>query len=327
MSNYNLARNGQRHGPFTSAQLRAMAVAGQITRTDMIWKEGWTRWVAAGEVKGIFPTQRASESSVPRAYVTTQVQPPPASPVSPPSAIPVAYTTQAENVPFRPTAAGRWVIGISVVLLAGFLGWIVCWWLTPFTPREVCERWDSARTAQEAKKYCTLNMHHVVDQMFNDPGPDTDDPVEFTQEGDAPPNVGGYFVGVRMHFYSPEVRRRVQVDTVIHLIKSDGWKIEDIYFLSLDHQRLPEPISLAWLAANRGLGQPTSPPEPAAGGTTAKEWYTNPKIQKNVGRGALSWLAHGGGGKWLAGIGVAFLAAISALWKQITGQEDQVVHG
>lgn len=52
---YVVARNNQKIGPLTLAQLQARAATGQLRVTDRVWQEGTPKWVAAGSVKGVFP--------------------------------------------------------------------------------------------------------------------------------------------------------------------------------------------------------------------------------------------------------------------------------
>jgi uncharacterized RDD family membrane protein YckC len=47
--------NGQQSGPFTLQQLRQMATSGQVSKTDLIWKDGLANWVPCSAVKGLFP--------------------------------------------------------------------------------------------------------------------------------------------------------------------------------------------------------------------------------------------------------------------------------
>ena len=47
--------NGQQSGPFTLQQLRQMAVTGELSKADLIWKEGLANWVPCSSVKGLFP--------------------------------------------------------------------------------------------------------------------------------------------------------------------------------------------------------------------------------------------------------------------------------
>ena len=49
------AKDGQRLGPFSFAQLRQMMMAGALGPADLVWQEGLTDWTAAGIVPGLFP--------------------------------------------------------------------------------------------------------------------------------------------------------------------------------------------------------------------------------------------------------------------------------
>lgn len=50
LSAYFTALNNQQAGPFPVAELQRQAQAGQLTRASLVWKEGMSQWVAAGEV-------------------------------------------------------------------------------------------------------------------------------------------------------------------------------------------------------------------------------------------------------------------------------------
>jgi hypothetical protein len=52
---YYVARGEQEYGPFTSADLRAMAARGKIEPTDAIWPEGSDQRIPAARVKHLFP--------------------------------------------------------------------------------------------------------------------------------------------------------------------------------------------------------------------------------------------------------------------------------
>jgi hypothetical protein len=47
-------RNGEKSGPYSSGQLKALADAGQIAPVDLIWKNGMAGWVPAQNLKGLF---------------------------------------------------------------------------------------------------------------------------------------------------------------------------------------------------------------------------------------------------------------------------------
>lgn len=45
---------GSRVGPISSVALKRLADSGELSRSDLIWKEGLVDWVAASTVKGLF---------------------------------------------------------------------------------------------------------------------------------------------------------------------------------------------------------------------------------------------------------------------------------
>jgi ribosomal protein S27E len=45
----------KKEGPFSSAQLQAMARSGQLSKTDMVLKGGEKNWENAGKIRGLFP--------------------------------------------------------------------------------------------------------------------------------------------------------------------------------------------------------------------------------------------------------------------------------
>lgn len=54
---YHVAVNGKATGPFDLAALKAMAVAGQLTKESLVWKAGMATWAAANtfdEFKSLF---------------------------------------------------------------------------------------------------------------------------------------------------------------------------------------------------------------------------------------------------------------------------------
>src|SRR5262249_55110845 len=50
-----IARNGQKVGPFTPAELRPMAHFGLLQPAEMIWTEGLAQWVEASTRAWLFP--------------------------------------------------------------------------------------------------------------------------------------------------------------------------------------------------------------------------------------------------------------------------------
>jgi hypothetical protein len=60
---YYVARGEQEYGPFTSADLRAMAARGKIQPSDAIWPEGGEERVPASRVKNLFPESTQLEAA------------------------------------------------------------------------------------------------------------------------------------------------------------------------------------------------------------------------------------------------------------------------
>src|SRR4051794_6877839 len=56
-----LARDGQTIGPFSSADLKAQAAAGELGPEEIVLLEGETRWVKASTLKGLFPAAGGAE--------------------------------------------------------------------------------------------------------------------------------------------------------------------------------------------------------------------------------------------------------------------------
>lgn len=68
MSNWYLARDRRRHGPFTRAQIEQMVAAGQISPSDLMLEEGLQVWVTAGSIDGLlFPPTLDDVSTTPPA--------------------------------------------------------------------------------------------------------------------------------------------------------------------------------------------------------------------------------------------------------------------
>ena len=49
---WHVSRDGRQIGPFSQAELDEMQSAGQVTGTDLLWREGWPEWVPAKELFG-----------------------------------------------------------------------------------------------------------------------------------------------------------------------------------------------------------------------------------------------------------------------------------
>src|SRR5438270_9218201 len=50
-----IAREGKKVGPFTSGELRQLALLGLLQPTEMVWTEGLSKWVEASTFPALFP--------------------------------------------------------------------------------------------------------------------------------------------------------------------------------------------------------------------------------------------------------------------------------
>ncbi len=62
---YHYSRGGQSFGPVAAEQLKALADAGELQPTDLVWKEGMPEWLPANRLKGLFPSPATNLSSPP----------------------------------------------------------------------------------------------------------------------------------------------------------------------------------------------------------------------------------------------------------------------
>ena len=105
-----VGRNGQQSGPFSPAQLRQLAASGQVSKGDLVWKEGLSNWVAASSIRGLFP-EGGQVSATPSARPGPRpVAPPPRAP-SPAEGGPTGGGFQGID----PAAIGQWPDGPGMI--------------------------------------------------------------------------------------------------------------------------------------------------------------------------------------------------------------------
>jgi hypothetical protein len=67
MDQWNVARDKVKEGPYSRAQLQALADRGALRATDMVLREGTQQWLAAGQVPGLIPATPAVRPPMPTA--------------------------------------------------------------------------------------------------------------------------------------------------------------------------------------------------------------------------------------------------------------------
>ena len=53
-------RDGSQEGPLTGAVLQERSHSGVLKREDLVWKEGWSNWMPAGSVDGLFDAETST---------------------------------------------------------------------------------------------------------------------------------------------------------------------------------------------------------------------------------------------------------------------------
>lgn len=112
------AKGKEKVGPLTAAQLKQLILSGELTRTDMVWKEGMGKWTPAGQVDGLF-------DAAPSQAVRPSVPPP--LPTTGQGVVATAHVAPSALIPAQPPnemkapAIGMFVVS-GLALLSGLAG-------------------------------------------------------------------------------------------------------------------------------------------------------------------------------------------------------------
>lgn len=120
MDQWYVSRGKATKGPFTSAQLQALARKGQLRATDLLSRQDSAKWVAAGKFRELFPAEAEPASAAPPPVERSAA--PPVEP--PPLPVPVPRKTSKALWPgVAGAAAGICLLVIvSVVFVVGRSG-------------------------------------------------------------------------------------------------------------------------------------------------------------------------------------------------------------
>jgi hypothetical protein len=66
---WHYAKDGQRHGPITTRQLKELAASGDLRPTDLVWTDGRDEWKPASVVMGLFPDEVERKQTPPDIHV------------------------------------------------------------------------------------------------------------------------------------------------------------------------------------------------------------------------------------------------------------------
>jgi hypothetical protein len=182
--------------------------------------------------------------------------------------------------------------------------------LLPLEPREVCQRFVDAKSLNDAKQYSTPNLWLTLEILNAHPDePGSTSGGALTEEGEAPPEFGGYCVGYRMYGKSKSGEQYL-LEGFFYLKESDGaWKINDWLITSFNGQEVSG--SITELAGQLASGEPTkivAEPQHASHGMSH---VMTQGLMRAGARGVAHLFEHDGRG--LAAIGAAIVAALAAI--------------
>ena len=129
---WHYSKGGQRLGPVSGDELRAMASDGRLAPTDLIWSEGKTPdWMPASSAKGLFPQQAvppplppSAARAVPPPIPASAAMPAPASAAHEPGDD-EDYDEPPERVGFGPRVGAVLIDTVAMVVAAVVLGGVV----------------------------------------------------------------------------------------------------------------------------------------------------------------------------------------------------------
>jgi hypothetical protein len=178
-------------------------------------------------------------------------------------------------------------VPLAILVLLGF----VIGPLLPLEPRQVCEKFIQATSETGMKNYTTKNLSHAISVLAKAGSKNELLDAELCDEGPAPANIGGYFVGFRTYFI--EFGQRHSREGVFHVVQRSGeWKIDDIAVTVIDNRSLDpwwlftDNPSLFVRNRDDSSKTPTGPSKVAnqKPGAQSKEWYERPGTLAALGR-------------------------------------------
>jgi hypothetical protein len=121
---WHYTKNGQQHGPISPVDLKALAKSGELSPTDMVWKEGMAGWIAAGKVKGLIavPPANAPAAPPPLSQVVDSAPMPQAEEARPPASQGILADILADK--WVRIGGGTLAVIFAVTFLPAIFGWI-----------------------------------------------------------------------------------------------------------------------------------------------------------------------------------------------------------
>lgn len=293
-------------GPATVGEIHTRIAQGTMTWQTKVCRVGDANWVPFLDVSGL---STVAGTSPPTPVISESVAIPSPQSTEPPREInvpnPLPQTRVSTRRQFVKDSYDLKKIVIFLTVIGVVYFSVKSLW--PKSPREVSELFNSAQTAEEARKYSTSYLSRAIDEMFiNSQPPDPNDTFEWTHDAPVPGTNNQYYVGCQLKLFIPEAGRRVQIEAVFHCLNVDGWKVNDVIIFRADGQALPQPFSLAQAFPNPHPIGATTPAPPTS---NVKEWYEKPENRVKLSGGLFALIY----GFFKTGAGKSILAGIAAV--------------
>jgi len=106
MGDYYYARDGQQQGPVSLAELKRMASAGHLWRSDLVWTEGMADWLPAETIPGLFDVE--AQVAGPTAYAPGPI---------------LSYQNQETYVPagLQPVSFTKYILLFAIGIAMGLI--------------------------------------------------------------------------------------------------------------------------------------------------------------------------------------------------------------
>jgi hypothetical protein len=263
-------------GPFPVHDLHSKLASSEITWDAMVCEVGQTQWLPMKSTPTLVPQTTAVSDVSNNSSTTMEVGQ-------------ATGLTQGTNKQGAMSETAHWwyeqryVAIFAAVVIGGCLLWAY------FTPKQVshveaCYRYFAAKNIIELRDATTPNMHPILNEMFKGPVNNLGNNLRFIDQSPAPAIYQGHFVS----FYFDDVDEQQQVVTiegVFHVVDKGGWKVDDIYIVSLNNRQMDKPISMAhqyWPLISKETPSYSRMKAAEFKGSDVMKWYQDPSERERL---------------------------------------------
>lgn len=258
-------------GPFPVQELHSKLANSEITWDAMVCEVGQAQWLP----------MKATPTLVPQATAVPDTS------IQPSKNAETGSSTDAAQAPSKQEANWWYEQRYVAAFIAIVIGALFLW--TYFSPKQVshveaCYRYFAGKNIIELRDATTSNMHPIMNEMFKGPVNNLGNNLRFIDQSPAPSGYFGHFVS----FYFDDVDEQQQVlsiEGVFHVIDQGGWKVNDIYLVSLNNRMLDKPISMAheyWPLIGKETPSNSKMKATIFKGNEVMKWYQDPTERERL---------------------------------------------